>query len=312
MFNISDPSSFWCRYLPWRLIARPRGVRTTFGFAVAGLIGAGLRRSVRSSGARWARPKDPSGDPTWLREPATLSMPGRALDQGQAPPRSLPPSRRRRTLTDCPPTHLRSGDNEPSPPEKDQEKTHIWSSQPLVGGVGAGLLCSILGRHAGTSCGAGASSSWPRRRIYRGGTGSASCACFFLEGRRRRDQPERRSSPGVLRGAPRCSRGRHHRLPGRAVEVWASVFGVPLESEDRPLKRTIPGTCRGSSVSLARRSWSWRESNPRPRASNQVFSGCSQRRRFLGPGTRVDASPTGSARLKSRSLHLAGCDQQVP
>ena len=32
---------------------------------------------------------------------------------------------------------------------------------------------------------------------------------------------------------------------------------------------------------------------------------------FLGPGARTDTSPTGPARMKSRSLLLAGSDQQV-
>ena len=38
---------------------------------------------------------------------------------------------------------------------------------------------------------------------------------------------------------------------------------------------TEPGPSRRAAAGLRVVSWSWRESNPRPRASNQVFSGCS-------------------------------------
>jgi len=57
--------------------------------------------------------------------------------------------------------------------------------------------------------------------------------------------------------------------------------------------------------------WSWRESNPRPSASNQGFSGCSQCCRLLSPGARTDTSPTGSATEKSRTVLVARTVQQA-
>jgi hypothetical protein len=41
--------------------------------------------------------------------------------------------------------------------------------------------------------------------------------------------------------------------------------------------------------------WSWRESNPRPLALTQVFSGRSLQIAFLGPSALADKSLTGSA-----------------
>ncbi len=92
--------------------------------------------------------------------------------------------------------------------------------------------------------------------------------------------------------------------PGN-TRAAAMGWSPPTELDSRepnPSKSRIP---RGGGW------WSWRESNPRPRASNQVFSGCSQCCRFLSPGARTDTSPTDSVRMKSRPPLLTESDQQA-
>ena len=51
--------------------------------------------------------------------------------------------------------------------------------------------------------------------------------------------------------------------PGSGCSEYRAHVTAPRRQALRACRR---GACRA---------WSWRESNPRPRASNQVFSGCS-------------------------------------
>ena len=69
-------------------------------------------------------------------------------------------------------------------------------------------------------------------------------------------------------------------------QYTAMTSGRSLDFDD--LRSYVPGddvkdidwkSSARAGEDLAKRAgagWSWRESNPRPRASNQVFSGCSQ------------------------------------
>ncbi len=51
----------------------------------------------------------------------------------------------------------------------------------------------------------------------------------------------------------------------------------PVTATVTSCRRKIPAPAtRVADTGTPVMSWSWRESNPRPRALNQVFSGCSQ------------------------------------
>ncbi len=83
----------------------------------------------------------------------------------------------------------------------------------------------------------------------------------------------RRASPGRRPGTSRRSgvASTRQKTCGLAALAAASDGSMLLHARQHPRRKRVRAVGGG-----AGRAWSWRESNPRPRASYQVFSGCSQ------------------------------------